>query len=419
MNDKRALYTFFIPMYLSQFLAIGFLFTALVAISRDRGGSLEDISVIFVLGMVWALKFLWAPLVDRFGSRRLGHYRSWMLITQPAAALAVVAIAPFDVIENIWVILGLLAVVAILSATQDIATDAVAVRTMAGRDRGPINGLQVGAGFVGDIIGGGLVLVVYDLWGWVPAILTLAALTAMPIYFIVRFREQRATTSVEPIERVSRPSVLALFRQPGVRRWTFVVTPLLTLAMPGAYGLLVPIMIDSGVSVGFVGLLSNGVGGAVAVVTAIAVGLLVKRMGRKRALIVYSIGQVAAIATVLPVVSTGSAVWALVAIVLVNVFNTAVWTVMYTINMDYTRETNAGSDFTVQVSISMAVRFAIAGVVANIAGSLGYTPALYVCMGLGVVGVIGTMIWYVEKSGDQSPQADDAAEAAPLSLTTG
>lgn len=44
--------------------------------------------------------------------------------------------------------------------------------------------------------------------------------------------------------------------------------------------------------------------------------------------------------------------------------------------MDYTRDTNPGSDFTVQVSISMATRFAIAGVVAYLAGSLGYTAPL-------------------------------------------
>lgn len=404
MTNKSALYKIFIPLYMSQFLAIGFLFTALVAISRDRGGSLEDIGVIFVLGMVWALKFLWAPLVDRFGSRRLGHYRSWLLVTQPAAALAIVAITPFDVIENIWIILGLLAIVAVLSATQDIATDALAVRTMTGRSRGPINGLQVGAGFAGDIIGGGLVLVMYDLFGWVPAILTLAALTTVPIYFIARYREQRAAEPMR-MDRVRRPSTMtqtmALFRQRGVARWAFLLTPLLTLAMPGAYGLLVPIMIDSGVSIGFVGILSNGVGGAVGVATALVAGLLVERMGRKRALLIYGTGQIVAIATILPVVATGGAGWALLAIVLVNVFNTAVWTVMYTINMDYTRDTNPGSDFTVQVSISMAVRFAIAGVVAVLAGSFGYTAALYVCMGLGVVGVVGVALWYVEKKADE------------------
>jgi MFS family permease len=417
MTDKRALYKIFIPLYMSQFLAIGFLFTALVAISRDRGGSLEDIGVIFVLGMVWALKFLWAPLVDRFGSRRHGHYRSWLLITQPAAALAIVAITPFDVVENLWTILGLLAIVAILSATQDVATDALAVRTMTGRSRGPINGLQVGAGFAGDIIGGGLVLVVYDLFGWEPAILTLAALTALPIYFIVRYRERPPAEPVA-MDRVSRPSTLALFRVRGVARWAFVLTPLLTLAMPGAYGLLVPIMIDSGVSVGFVGVLANGVGGAVGVVTALVAGALVERMGRKRALVVYGIGQVVAIATILPVVATGGAVWALLAIVLVNVFNTAVWTVMYTINMDYTRDSNPGSDFTVQVSIAMAVRFAIAGVIATVAGSLGYTTALYICIGLGVVGVIGVALWYVERQpAEQRVEIVPPAEPTPVSLS--
>ncbi len=166
--DRRIMYGLFLPLYMSQYLGIGFLFTALAAITRERGGDLEEIGVIYVLGMVWAVKFLWAPLVDRFGSRRLGHYRSWLLVTQPATALAVVMIAPFDVLDNLGLIIAALAVVAILSSTQDIATDALAVRTMRGSGRGGVNGLQVGAGFVGDIIGGGGVLVVYDLFGLGP-----------------------------------------------------------------------------------------------------------------------------------------------------------------------------------------------------------------------------------------------------------
>ena len=391
--NKRAVFGLFLPLYGSQFLAIGFLFTALAAITRDRGGSLEDIGIIYGIGFIWALKFLWAPLVDRYGSRRRGHYRSWLVVTQPAAALGIVALAPLDVGENLGLIVALLSVVAVLSATQDIATDALAVRMMSGRERGGINGLQIGANFVGDVIGGGFVLVMYDAFGWVPAILTLAVVVAIPTYFIRRFREP----IVEPADTATparRPSMFSVFRQPGVKRWALVLTPLLAIAMPGAYGMLVPILIDSGVSVGMVGMLTNGLGGVIGIAAAIGAGLWVPRLGRRRALVWYAAGQVVAIATMIPVAAGGGMAWALLAIVMVNIFNSAVFVIMYTINMDHSRPESAGSDFTVQTSISLGLRFAAAGMVIGVAGAAGYTVAMVVCAAVAVIALIAVLTLY-------------------------
>ena len=45
------------------------------------------------LALAWVFKFLWAPLVDRYGSRRRGHFRSWILPLQLAAVVAAVCAA--------------------------------------------------------------------------------------------------------------------------------------------------------------------------------------------------------------------------------------------------------------------------------------------------------------------------------------
>jgi MFS family permease len=408
--NRRMIFGLFVPLYMSQFLGIGFLFTGLVAISSDRGVSLEEIAGIYLIGMVWVVKFLWAPLVDRFGSRRLGHYRSWLLVTQPAAALAIVAITPLDVTENLGIILLALGFAAVMSATQDIATDALAVRLSQGRSRGGVNGLQVGANFIGDIIGGGLVLVVYDLAGWGPAILTLAAATALPALFVARFREPRVgLAAAQPEPRVRRSSAFSLFRQPGVPRWALVVTPLMVLGMPGAYGMIVPILHDSGMSVGLIGVLTNVFGGAVGIAAAIVAGLWVHRLGRKRSLVVFGLGQVVAIAATIPVATTGGLLWTIVAIVLLNIFNSAGFAAMYTINMDYARPTNAGSDFTIQVSISYFLRFASAAAIVGVAGSFGYTTALLACAVLALIGVAAAATLFTEPADRRAVSVDTAA----------
>jgi MFS family permease len=383
MNEKRLMLRLFLPLYASQYLGIGFLFTALMAISRERGQDLENIGVIFLLGLVWTLKFLWAPLVDRFGSRSRGHYRSWIMLTQPAVALGIAAVAPFDVIDHLGLILLLLTFVAIMSATQDVATDALAVRNLRGGSRGNINGVQVGAGFIGDIVGGAAVLVLYDLFGWVPAILTLAVLSAVPVYFVRRFREEETAAP----QRVRRQSAVALFRQPGVKRWALVITPLLSIGLPGAYSLLVPMLVDGGVSVGLVGLLTNGLGGVIGIAAALVAGSLVNRLGRRRSLVIYGLLQVVAVAATIPLATTGGLGAAILAVVLINIANCALFVIMYTVNMDLSRPDNAGSDFTVQVSISFGMRYLVGGVLFGVADSAGYGPALLVCLGAAIVGV--------------------------------
>lgn len=63
-------------LYVTQYFGPGFFLIALVAILRESGAALEMVSVVYLLGLVWALKFLWAPWVDRWQSRQIGHFRA-------------------------------------------------------------------------------------------------------------------------------------------------------------------------------------------------------------------------------------------------------------------------------------------------------------------------------------------------------
>ena len=79
-------------LYMTQYLGLGFFWIALVAIMRRQGMPLEQLGVIYLLGLFWVIKVLWAPLIDRYGFGRLGHYRGWMLLTQGGMVLCLVVI---------------------------------------------------------------------------------------------------------------------------------------------------------------------------------------------------------------------------------------------------------------------------------------------------------------------------------------
>lgn len=85
---------------------------------------LAAIGLFSLVGIPYSLKFIWAPLLDRFVPPFLGRRRGWLLMTQVGLLLAIAAMA----LQNPKTALTLLAinaiVIAFFSATQDIAADA-------------------------------------------------------------------------------------------------------------------------------------------------------------------------------------------------------------------------------------------------------------------------------------------------------
>lgn len=79
-------------------------------------------------------------------------------------------------------------------------------------DRGIGNGIQVGGNYLGSVVGGGLAAIVYDRWGWVPAILMLALLTATALGVVIGFREpQREVQREVQMRRAGMREVLSVF----------------------------------------------------------------------------------------------------------------------------------------------------------------------------------------------------------------
>jgi PAT family beta-lactamase induction signal transducer AmpG len=68
-------------------------------------------------------KFLWSPLLDRF-IPPLGRRRGWMLIAQVLVMLGMFSLSLFDPTQSVGTIARVSFLIALFSATQDIALDA-------------------------------------------------------------------------------------------------------------------------------------------------------------------------------------------------------------------------------------------------------------------------------------------------------
>jgi hypothetical protein len=401
---KGARYRLLAVVYGSQFLPLAFFLYGLTAVLRQRGVALERIALLQLVALVWVAKFAWAPLVDRYGWGRLGHYRGWLLIVQVLLVGSVLALIPLDVVHDLPLVIGLVGAIALLSATHDIAADATAVRLLSTSERGVGNGIQKAGGYFGLMVGGGGLLIVYDRLGWAVALAVLAVLSALPLPVLVRWRERETVPATAPGSRGSFRALGSFFGQPGAARWTLVVLPLYYLGIATAYPLVTLMLVDVGWPLDRIGAVSIIGGGTAAVLASLGSGALVTRLGRRPALVSFGLLQVAAIISLFPVAwGQGGPQMGLASVVLLNVAYASAGTAAYTINMDWSRAGSAGSDYTVQDSL---VHFCsqLAGAAAlGLAGALGYPQMLGLSVILGSAGVAAAASLFQQPSAPSSP----------------
>src|SRR3546814_481657 len=183
---------------------------------RQSGYSLLGISATSLLFVPWALKFLWAPYVDRHGTRR-----GWLLPLQLATALGAALLAMLDLSQSLRLVFVALVIFNLLAATQDIATDGLAVHLLQGRDRGLANGIQVGGYRLGMVLGGGLLLWIYSLTGWRPMFGVMALLLTLTVLPVLRLRERPR----HPVPITPRPTAgwRQRLRQPGFALFALLI----------------------------------------------------------------------------------------------------------------------------------------------------------------------------------------------------
>jgi len=275
-------------IYTAQSLVGGLTFLGLPSVLRSEGVGLDRIGLVSLIMLVWALKFLWSPQVEifRLGRDGVRRSRSLILIGEAVVAVALVAFglaggAPF------WGLLALLVLMAVASATVDIACDAFLIEQFPTERRGLANMAQVGGGYLGMIFGSGLFVVAYSMFGWITASLVLAGLVVLLNMPMAAIREPKA----DPMVRAEAPGILNGLRR-GEIRIGLVMVVVFELGGRLAQALAGPFLIDAGLSLATLGLL-NGGGGVAAGLAGTAIGgLVADRSGAVRAMFLVACAHV-------------------------------------------------------------------------------------------------------------------------------
>ena len=388
-------------LYITQFLALGFFLIALVAIMRREGAPLEQLGIIYLLGLIWVAKALWAPLVDRIRFGVLGHYRGWLILTQTGMVICLLVTRQFDAMADFQTVFLLSLVIALLSATQDVAADGLACRLLSPANRSVGSGVQMAGGLAGNIIGGGGVLMLYPTVGWEGSMVLLAAGVALPLALILWFREPPSDTagSNQQGERrgsVSFSQVWRFWQRPGNGRWLAI---LLTypVAVSMSYALITPILVDADWSLERIGFVLNIVGSAVGMLAALAAGWAIRWIGRRTALVGAALAQaVGLLILLLPASGFTDTVSVTVSLSAVFLLYGAAAPVVMTLMMDQASPASAGTDFTIQYSVYSLVGFAAGAIGLPLAGLFGYQSVVVLSASIGLVAAMVARGFYQE-----------------------
>jgi len=102
-------------------------FSTLSVWLREAGVARETIGFASLIGLAYAFKWVWSPLLDQWRLPLLGHLgrrRSWLVLSQSTVALGLIGMALCDPQQYLPWLIALAVLVAFASATQDIAIDA-------------------------------------------------------------------------------------------------------------------------------------------------------------------------------------------------------------------------------------------------------------------------------------------------------
>ncbi len=371
-------------LYLAQGLPYGFFTQALPVLLREQGLSLPLIGLANMLAFPWALKFVWAPLVDRVETPR-GRRRAVIIPLQITSVCVLAGLAVAASPDVMWLLLVGVLAVNFLAATQDIATDALAVEILSPAERGLGNGLQVGAYCTGVIIGGGAILVLFSHAGWTTAFLALAALIAATTVPIVRFREP--PTRERPPRRSPYGAVRESLTRQGMLPWIVVLMTFKTGAA-FASGMLRVFLKDHGQSLDDIAVMIGLFGSGAAIIGGLVGGAMTSRVRRRTALVAFGTLEAFAIGGFVLAALMPSQPMFYAVTIAENMTSTMATATLFTMMMDASRPGAAGTDFTVQASISV-VCSGVASVVSGVsAHAFGYAGHFAVATAMAVIGTI-------------------------------
>ena len=204
---------------------------------------------------VYAINFLWAPLIDRlhlpFLSKRIGHRKSWIILMQIIIFISLLIWSFFIPCENLWLVIAVGLGIAMSSATQDITIDALRIEQIGENEKDLLSAgaaISVVGWWTGYKIGGLISLISADILQkqgvenyWQVSFLILSAIIALCSLGLL-FIPERSSVDKIKLQKLANQKIIDKigssnnFIKIFVWFYSTVITPLLSFFKKNTLG---------------------------------------------------------------------------------------------------------------------------------------------------------------------------------------
>lgn len=261
-----------------------------------EGVDLATVGQVSLLALPYSLKFLWAPLMDRYVPPFLGRRRGWLVITQVLLAISIAAMSLHDPKLGLRLLFINAVLISFFSASQDIVVDAYSVDVLNDREMGAGASLKVVGYRAALILTGGLALVLADQMPWPYVYVAMAVLMGVGI--------ATAFVAPEPVLRNAPPATLfdavgrpfhEFFTRSGMVTGALLLLfiVLYSLADRLVQNMYTPFLLAAGYTQTEIGAIQGVLGLAATIIGVLAGGAVVAKIGINRSLWVMAVLQLA------------------------------------------------------------------------------------------------------------------------------
>lgn len=368
-KDKTYNLATFFCLYIAQTIPMSFFSTVIPVMMRQENFSLSAIGLLQLIKLPWILKFLWSPIIDRH-SVTTSDYKRWIFSSELIYAALIFAVAFLDFHTDFYTIVTLIILSFIASATQDIATDALAVLAFKREDKSRVNSMQSMGSFGGSMIGTGVLLWIFKQTGWttlLPCLALFVIIALLPLLFNRKLQIEPRDTA----QRAKKADVFYFFTQKNI--WKQIGFLFLYYSgLIGTLAMLRPFLVDKGYDMAAIGQMSMA-GTAAGAAASFAGGIIMRRLGQYRTRILFSCLVLLAtlwflglsyVPLTTPLLYGGIfLLWGSYGMATIVVYTTA---------MDCVRPGREGTDFTIQTVITHLSGMLMAILSGKIADHTGY-----------------------------------------------
>lgn len=262
--------------------------------TTERGIDLKTIGLFSLILLPYSLRFLWAPLVDRFDLpllARLGRKKAWGVVFQLGLMTALFCIALLDPAHQIKALFFCCLTAAFFAASQDIVVDALRIDTLTG-DRLKEGSALYQFGYrMGLLLTGAGVIALSTYVPWGVCYFLSTALVVVGFFCLLGIQEPTA-----PAQSVTfRNGVLAPFADFMKRQhWALLVLFIILYKVCNAVlgRMADPFYLSNGFSKNEIALVSGAIGPWITMAGVIAGGFLMLRLNYNKSLLLLGLFEI-------------------------------------------------------------------------------------------------------------------------------